>query len=90
MVQRQRRHDGIAGRNRNAEKAAGDKCRSTRVQPRGGNGQDALILVDADSVIYMKREKSKPLVLFEVAKGMVTGSKPDVGDVRKDPHDHNM
>ena len=43
----------------------------------------ALILVDADTVIYMKREKSKPMVLFEVAKGMVTGSKPDVGETRK-------
>jgi hypothetical protein len=30
----------------------------------------------------MKREKSKPMVLFEVAKGMVTGSKPDVGETR--------
>ena len=43
----------------------------------------ALILVDADSVIYMKREKSKPMVLFEVAKGIITGERPDVGDVRK-------
>ena len=43
----------------------------------------ALILVDADTVIYMKREKSKPMVLFEVAKGMVTGSKPDIGETRK-------
>ena len=43
----------------------------------------ALILVDAESVIYMKREKSKPMVLFEVAKGMITGERPDVGDVRK-------
>lgn len=42
-----------------------------------------LILVDADSVIYMKREKSKPMVLFEVAKGMLTGERPDVGDVRR-------
>jgi general stress protein 26 len=43
----------------------------------------ALILVDADSVVYMKREKSRPMVLFEVAKGMVTGERPDVGEVRK-------
>ena len=43
----------------------------------------ALILVDADTVIYMKREKSTPMVLFEVAKGMVTGEKPDVGETRK-------
>lgn len=43
----------------------------------------ALILVDAETVIYMKREKSTPIVLFEVAKGMLTGSKPDVGKTRK-------
>jgi general stress protein 26 len=43
----------------------------------------ALILVDADTVIYMKREKSKPMVLFELAKGMLTGEKPDVGETRK-------
>ena len=43
----------------------------------------ALILVDADSVIYMKREKSRPAVLFEVAKGMITGQRPDVGEVKK-------
>lgn len=53
---------------------------------RNGGPDDprlALILVDADTVIYMKREKSKPMVLFEVAKGMVTGSKPDIGETRK-------
>ncbi len=43
----------------------------------------ALILVDADTVIYMKREKSKPMVLFELAKGMITGDKVDVGETRK-------
>jgi general stress protein 26 len=43
----------------------------------------ALILVDADSVVYMKREKSKPMVLFEVAKGMVTGDRPEIGEVRR-------
>jgi len=51
----------------------------------GGPGDPrlALILVDADTVIYMKREKSKAMVLFEVAKGIVTGSKPDIGRTRK-------
>jgi general stress protein 26 len=43
----------------------------------------ALILVDADTAIYMKREKSKPVILFEVAKGLVTGDRPDFGEVRK-------
>ncbi len=42
----------------------------------------ALVLVDARSVIYGKRTKSKPLALFEIAKGMLTGDRPDVADVR--------
>ena len=43
----------------------------------------ALILVTADTVIYMKREKSKPVVLFELAKSMVTGDQPEVGEVKR-------
>ena len=43
----------------------------------------ALILVDADTVIYMKQEKSKPVVLFELARGMVTGDQPDIGEVKR-------
>jgi general stress protein 26 len=41
----------------------------------------ALILVDATSAVYGKRNKSRPLALFEVVKGMVTGNAPDVADV---------
>ncbi len=43
----------------------------------------ALLLVTADSVHYMKKEKSAPAVLFEMAKGMVTGERPDIGEVRE-------
>jgi general stress protein 26 len=43
----------------------------------------ALLLVDARSVVYGKRNKPKPLALFEVVKGMVTGQAPDVSDVRE-------
>lgn len=39
----------------------------------------ALILVDVHSATYLKVDKPKPVVLFEVMKGMVTGTKPDVG-----------
>jgi general stress protein 26 len=52
---------------------------------RDGSADDprlALIYVDANSVVYMKNDKPKPAVLFEVAKGMITGEKPDVGEVR--------
>jgi general stress protein 26 len=43
----------------------------------------ALILVDVESVIYLKVDKPQPLVLFEVAKGMVTGTPPKVGVERR-------
>jgi general stress protein 26 len=49
---------------------------------RDGGPEDprlALILVDADSVTFMKRDKSKPALLFEVAKAFVTGETPDLG-----------
>ena len=42
----------------------------------------ALILVEAHSVTYLKVDKPQPVVLFEVVKGMVTGSPPDVGSLR--------
>ena len=43
----------------------------------------ALILFDATSAVYGKRNKSKPLALYEVVKGLVTGDRPDVADVEK-------
>lgn len=42
----------------------------------------ALILVEAQSVEYMVTTKPKPLVLFEVAKAMITGTPPNVGEQR--------
>ena len=53
---------------------------------RNGGPDDprlGLLLVDAASVVYGKRNKPKPLALFEVVKGIVTGSEPDVSDVRR-------
>ena len=50
---------------------------------RNGGPDDprlALILVEAHSVEYLKVDKPRPLVLFEVAKGIVTGSTPNVGE----------
>jgi general stress protein 26 len=43
----------------------------------------ALVLVDVQSVVYLKVNKPAPLVLFEVAKGMLTGTPPKVGDQRQ-------
>ena len=43
----------------------------------------ALILVEAELATYMKVSKPKPVVLFQVLKGMVTGSKVDIGQVKE-------
>ena len=50
----------------------------------GGPGDPrlALILVDAHSVTYLKVDKPKPVVLFEVAKGILTGTPPKTGEQR--------
>ncbi len=48
-----------------------------------GDPRFALIMVEADSVVYLKSTKPRPLVLFEVLKGMVTGSRPDIGEVKE-------
>ena len=42
----------------------------------------ALVLVETQSVVYSKKNKPKPLVLFEIAKAMITGSTPNVSDLR--------
>ena len=42
----------------------------------------ALILVEAHSVEYLVVNRPKPVVLFEVAKAMVTGTPPKVGEER--------
>ena len=39
----------------------------------------ALIYVDALTAHYMKTKYSKPRVIFEVMRGMLTGTNPDVG-----------
>jgi len=52
---------------------------------RNGGPNDprlALILVEAESVEYLVVNKPRPVVLFEVAKGIITGSTPDVGQQR--------
>ncbi len=43
----------------------------------------ALVFVDARSVTYMKREQPAPAVLFDIVKGVVTGERPEVGEVRE-------
>ena len=43
----------------------------------------ALILVEAESVTYSKKDRPTPLVLFQLVKGLVTGQPPKVADVRE-------
>ena len=39
----------------------------------------ALILVEAQTAHYMKAKHSRPVTLFEIAKGILTGTQPDIG-----------
>jgi general stress protein 26 len=43
----------------------------------------ALILVEADSVVYSKNNRSMPLALFQAVKGMVTSEAPTPVPVRE-------
>ena len=43
----------------------------------------ALVLVEAHSVVYLKVDKPRPVVLFEVLKGMATGTPPNIGKLRR-------
>ena len=41
-----------------------------------------LIAVDIDMAMFLHLNKPQPVVLYEVVKGMITGKKPDVGEVQ--------
>jgi general stress protein 26 len=41
-----------------------------------------LLAVDADSVVYMVSDTPRPVVLFEVVKGIITGQQPHTGETR--------
>ncbi|MEP6571585.1 MAG: pyridoxamine 5'-phosphate oxidase family protein [Gemmatimonadota bacterium] len=51
----------------------------------GGPGDPRIVLVgvEAESAVYFKVNKPRPLVLFEVARAMVTGDPPNVGATRE-------
>jgi general stress protein 26 len=54
--------------------------------PRHGTPDDprfVLIGVDVHSAVFLDVDKPMPVVLFEVAKGMVTGSTPELGDMHR-------
>jgi general stress protein 26 len=53
---------------------------------RDGSPHDpriALILVEADSVVYSKTDRPAPVVLFNVVRAMITGTPPKVADLRE-------
>jgi general stress protein 26 len=53
---------------------------------RDGSPHDpriGLILVEADSVVYSKKDRPMPVVLFEIARAMITGEPPKVADLRE-------
>ena len=43
----------------------------------------ALIFVEVQSVTFLKVDKPQPIVLFEVARAMVTGTPPKIGNQRE-------
>ena len=43
----------------------------------------ALIMVEAEMATYMKVNKSRPIILFDLLKAKVTGSVPRTGDVNE-------
>jgi len=43
----------------------------------------ALIMVEAETATYMKNNKPRPILLFEVLKARVTGSQPRIGDIKE-------
>ncbi len=42
-----------------------------------------LIAVDVESAVYLKIDKPRPVVFYEVVKGMLTGSTADLGETKR-------
>jgi general stress protein 26 len=56
----------------------GDSRHGTPDDPRM-----VLIGVDVHSAVYLEVNKPQPLVLFEIAKGWVMGTDPDIGEMHR-------
>jgi general stress protein 26 len=59
--------------------------------PRHGTPDDprmVLIGVDVHAAVFLEVNKPKPVVLYEVAKGWLTGAKPEIGETHSlsEPH----
>jgi general stress protein 26 len=54
--------------------------------PRHGTPDDprmVLIGVDVHSAVYLEVNKPQPIVLYEIAKGFITGTEPNIGEMHK-------
>ena len=54
--------------------------------PRHGTPDDprmVLIGVDVHSAVYLEVNKPQPVVLYEIAKGFITGTEPKIGEMHK-------
>ena len=54
--------------------------------PRHGTPDDprmVLIGVDVHSAVFLEVNKPQPIVLYEIAKGWITGTMPDLGEMHK-------
>ncbi|MEO6238481.1 MAG: pyridoxamine 5'-phosphate oxidase family protein [Vicinamibacterales bacterium] len=54
--------------------------------PRAGTPDDpkiVLIGIDVHSAVFLEVNKPQPVVLYEIAKGWITGAKPDIGEMHK-------
>ena len=54
--------------------------------PRYGTPDDpriVLIGVDVHSAVFLEVNKPQPVVLFEIAKGWITGTEPKIGEMHK-------
>jgi general stress protein 26 len=52
--------------------------------PRHGTADDprmVLIAVDVHAAVFLEVNKPRPVVLFEIAKGWLTGETPDIGTI---------
>ncbi len=59
---------------------------SNEGDPRHGTPDDprmVLIGVDVHSAMFLEVNKPQPVVLYEIAKGWLTGSDPDIGTMHK-------
>lgn len=59
--------------------------------PRHGTPDDprmVLIGIDVHAAVFLEVNKPKPVVLYEVAKGWLTGTMPDIGEMHSltEPH----